>query len=603
MIVPQDPEELMRRKFRAKCLFRRIGRLCMENVFWLQEDIDEYIGVEDVKRRVEQAVRGTPKLKKQLLSIRDKALLNKSATERTEHEKKYLNRKIGGLKCFKRYPNHVKRKLAAVTYFKYVPPNRVVVREHHEAHALYFIVSGTVMVSHLVYDELLEQDVSVEIGEMVAGEMFGEISLLHNIPRTATVMTIDHCEFLMLLKEDFNNVLLTSIQKQWDEVRLAMSSFTYFDALDEVSFRECCIVAKMKKYGEFETVLGDGVGVRNYVYFILTGRVQMIESLKVFVSKRVGKNYYTLFDPWVPPEPSETDFEKKYFANYRTHDSDDENFNRRSSINIRAASKRSIGTQMRTDSMGTSILKVKSKRFSIDKTSKIRGVGEKSSEKMNSKMGIFDKAASDKAGGDGKRASFFGDGDDLLYRESNSFAKMVSMGIQAGDCPRTVEIRKKSISQSSKLMLPPNESEHVTRTQSVRYSESADGIVGGVRGKRNLKTFFMQVCIMNPGSTFGFGENMRDRRIVALTPVSCMLIPKMWLLQHNHANIWTRIQYYLQKKIPNKHQLFDEFCKQRVWEDFREQCVSDVVARSKTVNYTTLHDVPYSIRLEELFDI
>ncbi|KAI5641125.1 cyclic nucleotide-binding domain-containing protein [Phthorimaea operculella] len=230
-----DPEELMRRKFRAKCLFHRIGRLCMENVFWLQEDIDEYKGVEDVKRRVEQAIRGKGKAKaKKMLSIKDKALLNKAAADRTDHEKKYLYRIIGGLKCFKRYPNHVKRKLAAVTYFRYVPPNRVVVRQHHEAHALYFIISGTVMVSHLEYDELLEQDVSIELGEMVAGEMFGEISLLHNIPRTATVTTTDHCEFLMLLKEDFNYVLLTTIQKQWDEVRVAMSSFTYFDALDEV---------------------------------------------------------------------------------------------------------------------------------------------------------------------------------------------------------------------------------------------------------------------------------------------------------------------------------------------------------------------------------
>lgn len=37
------------------------------------------------------------------------------------------------------------------------------------------------------------------------------------------------------MKEDFKNVLQASVQKQWDEVRRAMSAFTYFDALDEVS--------------------------------------------------------------------------------------------------------------------------------------------------------------------------------------------------------------------------------------------------------------------------------------------------------------------------------------------------------------------------------
>lgn len=46
--------------------------------------------------------------------------------------------------------------------------------------------------------------------------------------------TTDHCELLALMQKDFKNVLQASVQKQWDEVRTAMSAFTYFDALDEV---------------------------------------------------------------------------------------------------------------------------------------------------------------------------------------------------------------------------------------------------------------------------------------------------------------------------------------------------------------------------------
>lgn len=36
------------------------------------------------------------------------------------------------------------------------------------------------------------------------------------------------------MREDFKNILQASVQKQWDEVRRAMSAFSYFDALDEV---------------------------------------------------------------------------------------------------------------------------------------------------------------------------------------------------------------------------------------------------------------------------------------------------------------------------------------------------------------------------------
>lgn len=83
----------------------------------------------------------------------------------------------------------MKKKLAAVTYFKYYGPGRTIVRQHQEAHALYFIITGDVTVSQLIFDELLQEYVSVDVGVMHPGDMFGEVSLLHNIPRTATCTT------------------------------------------------------------------------------------------------------------------------------------------------------------------------------------------------------------------------------------------------------------------------------------------------------------------------------------------------------------------------------------------------------------------------------
>lgn len=55
----------------------------------------------------------------------------------------------------------------------------------------------------------------------------------------------------------------------------------------------------MKSYDANETLLGDGVGIANFVYFILSGRCQMIESLQVIVTTRLGRNYFNLYDPYV----------------------------------------------------------------------------------------------------------------------------------------------------------------------------------------------------------------------------------------------------------------------------------------------------------------
>ncbi|XP_063374628.1 uncharacterized protein LOC134662356 [Cydia amplana] len=528
-----DPvQEQMRIKFRAKCQFRALGRLVLENRYWLIEGVDEYEGLDDVKRRVEQAVRGKHK-KKQLLNINDKALLNKFVEERTPQEQQYLYRILGGLKCFKRYPNQVKKKLAAVTYFKYYGPNRVIVRQHHEAHATYFIVTGDVTVSQVVYDDLLQRHVSVDVGTMAAGDMFGEVSLLHNIPRTATVTTNGHCELLALMKEDFKNVLQESLQKQWDEVRRAMSAFTYFDSLDEVARREGCIVAKMKSYARNETVLGDGIGVPNFVYFVLSGRCQMIESLQVIVTKHLGRSHYTLYDPYIPEEESEKDLEEKWFAAYK---------NRR--------------------------------RSTFEDKSEM----DAATSQYRSSKGILRSSSLLKTGSENKR---------------EQSVTLMDVAPSMSTCETSAQ----------DFLHPSEHRKSVRLSQAIPVDSQEDTKNTGQLQSADLRTHFMQVCIFNPGSTFGFGENMRDRRIVALTPVDCMLLPKVWLLQRNTANIWTRIQHYLEKKIPTKRKLFKEMVSACRWQDYRDQVVSDVVARSKAVNFTTVHDVPYSIRMEEMFDI
>ncbi|KAH9632762.1 hypothetical protein HF086_012097 [Spodoptera exigua] len=497
----------MKRKFRAKCRFRAVARMVMANYYWMIEAAEQYEGVEDVKRRVAQAVRGKAK-KKRLLAI-----------------------------------THVKKKLAAVTYFKYYSPNRVIVRQHHEAHALYFIVTGDVIVSQSVFDELLQQYVQVDIGIMHAGDMFGEVSLLHNIRRTATCTTAGHCELLAVMKEDFKNVLQASVQKQWDEVRRAMSAFTYFDALDEVARREGCIVAKMKSYNTNDIILGDGCGIPNFVYFILSGQCQMIETVQVTVTHRLGHTYYTLYDPFVPKEESEQDIDVKYFNAYKEKVKEMQQLSQELPEVMRASSKR------------------------LESIMKFSDVKHHSSSTKKDSLTTSDTTAPS------------GTADTSSAMRSSMEADLSSPGEQ------------RSPSRSVLLLAP---SEH---RESVRFS-----VQHQLRPK-NLRTYFMQVCRFYPGSTFGFGENMRDRRIIALTPVDCMLLPKMWLLQRNTANIWSRIQHFLEKKIPTKRQLFREFVSARRWQEFRDQLVGDIVARSKTVNLTSVHDVPYSIRMEEMLDI
>lgn len=110
----------------------------------------------------------------------------------------------------------------------------------------------------------------------------------------------------------------------------------------------------------------------------------------------------------------------------------------------------------------------------------------------------------------------------------------------------------------------------------------------------DVRTVFMQICIFSRGACFGLGkryilvkillsllylmqcinksifnqlgEKMLHRRIVAITPVRCFLIPRYWLLEHNRANIWGRVKLFMDSKYPTKKQLFNEFLLNRKYD-------------------------------------
>ncbi len=77
-----------------------------------------------------------------------------------------------------------------------VPENQVLVRRGDDADAMYFIMSGEVQV------EVAPQPVRLK-----AGQFFGEIALLKDTARTATVVAVGECQLLSLGVADFRRLM------------------------------------------------------------------------------------------------------------------------------------------------------------------------------------------------------------------------------------------------------------------------------------------------------------------------------------------------------------------------------------------------------------
>jgi voltage-gated potassium channel len=77
-----------------------------------------------------------------------------------------------------------------------VPARYTIVRRGEPGDAMFFIVSGEV--------EVEVQPHPVRLG---AGQYFGEIALLREVPRSATIMSVTECELLVLNAVDFRRLL------------------------------------------------------------------------------------------------------------------------------------------------------------------------------------------------------------------------------------------------------------------------------------------------------------------------------------------------------------------------------------------------------------
>lgn len=80
-----------------------------------------------------------------------------------------------------------------------LPPHDYVIRENQMGHEMYFVKRGQLQ----AFSEKTGKVYSL----LVAGSFFGEIALLYNSRRTASVKTLTYCELFVLYKEDFDKVL------------------------------------------------------------------------------------------------------------------------------------------------------------------------------------------------------------------------------------------------------------------------------------------------------------------------------------------------------------------------------------------------------------
>ncbi len=93
--------------------------------------------------------------------------------------------------------------LASGTVRRNYPKGRTIVAEGEPSQSLYILLSGRAKVQRSD-----SEGKEVILAVLMSGEFFGEMSLIDDAPRSASVITLESCDFLAINKENFKSMLI-----------------------------------------------------------------------------------------------------------------------------------------------------------------------------------------------------------------------------------------------------------------------------------------------------------------------------------------------------------------------------------------------------------
>ena len=108
--------------------------------------------------------------------------------------------------------------LADRCVFEYFKTDEKVIEQDEPGDKLYIIVRGTVAV--WVKSQTLDWQ---RINTLGPGDVFGEIAILRNVPRTARIITLTNCQFLSICAKDFLDLYQYFPARARDNIQLVVA--------------------------------------------------------------------------------------------------------------------------------------------------------------------------------------------------------------------------------------------------------------------------------------------------------------------------------------------------------------------------------------------
>ena len=138
-----------------------------------------------------------------------KRMMNLEPKQRTEEMVRYITICLSfSVPEFLEFPIHMQKRIALYAYYEEYGPSRVIIRQGHEAHNYYMIITGNALIIDTKKESRSDDYVYKPIAHLKRGDCFGDLALINNTRRASTITVCgEHpLSVLVIEREDFFRV-------------------------------------------------------------------------------------------------------------------------------------------------------------------------------------------------------------------------------------------------------------------------------------------------------------------------------------------------------------------------------------------------------------
>lgn len=134
--------------------------------------------------------------------------------------------------AFTRLEESELQEIADLTEIRTYPPGHILCQEGAYEDLFYIIADGDIVITQMISED--EGERILRVGGK--GDLVGEMALIQNAPRSATVWTTTECSVLEMEKEDFETILSRSPRMAMDIIGITLDRMRANDqmAIDEL---------------------------------------------------------------------------------------------------------------------------------------------------------------------------------------------------------------------------------------------------------------------------------------------------------------------------------------------------------------------------------